>query len=68
MLKGNITFFGLVERRPGDRCEIVAAAFVDGNGVRDSFDSAVGAAGVAVALVQSVYDDKAKYSNFHRSC
>lgn len=56
-----------MERRLGDRCEIVAVAFDDGNGVRDSFDSAAGAAGVAVAFVQSVYDDKAKYSIFHRS-
>lgn len=56
-----------MERRLDDRCEIVAAAFVDGNGVRDLFDSAVGVADVAMVLVQSVYDDKAKYSIFHRN-
>lgn len=67
MLKNDITFFGLVERRLDDRFEIGAAAFDDDNGVRDWFDSAVGAADVVVALVQSVYDDKAKYSVFHRN-
>lgn len=59
MLMDYITSFGLVVHILGGRCEIVAAAFGGGNGVRDWFESVAVAVDVAAASVWPVYDGTA---------